>query len=63
MKYTIHPSDLYWKVYKVHYIGQEYVKLCMEAFYKSNNLPCNWIPRKNYKVIRSVYDNWQIYSN
>ena len=59
---TIHPSDLYWKINKVHYKGDKYVKLSMTTYYKHSNEICHWIPRKNYKIIRSVYDHWENYT-
>lgn len=59
---TIHPSNLYWKVIRIHHIGDSYVKLKMITYYKHSNEECRWIPVKNYKILRNVYDNWTNYS-
>jgi len=60
---TVVNSDLKWKVYKVHHIGENYVKLKALFFYKGNGNVCFWLnpmgEPKNFKVLRSVYDNWE----
>jgi hypothetical protein len=59
---TIHPSDLYCVIKKIHYKGEKYVKCKAMYFYKSSNEICYWLnPQgryKNFKIIRSVYDNY-----
>ena len=60
--YTLSNSDLFWKVYKVHHKGTEYVKLKIMFFYKnSKNICWSLNPEGrplNFKVIRNVYDSW-----
>ena len=59
---TVHPSDLYFKVHKIHYVGDKYVKCRLSIYYKSSDFPCEWLRCKNYKVLRHVYDSWVDYS-
>lgn len=64
--YTSTHSDLYYKIYAVHHIGEDYVKVKAGVFYKSNNDLCRWLcPHgpKNFKLIKSVVDNWEIYDD
>lgn len=58
---SIYPSDLYCKIIKIYHIGDKHVSCKLQFFYKTNNEECMWLPRKNYKIIRSVYDNWEYY--
>ena len=58
---TTYHSNLYWRVNKVHYENDEYVKLNMTTYYKQDGSLCEWIPRKNYKIIKSVYLTWEDY--
>ena len=62
---TIHPSDLFFKIYKVHHKGDKYVKCEVMYFHKSSGNICYWLnPEgrpKNFKLIRSVYDNYTEY--
>lgn len=60
-------SSLMWKIYKIHYIGDKYVKLRMMVYYKSNNSCCQWfnpmLKPKNFKILRSVFDSWENYES
>lgn len=63
---TIHPSDLYFKIYKIYHKSDDYVKCKILYFYKSNNNICYWLnpsgrPR-NFKIIRNVFDNYTVYN-
>lgn len=62
MRYkTVHASALYCNVIKVHHIGSKYVSCKLQFFYKINNEECLLLRKKNYKIIRSVYDSWENY--
>lgn len=62
---TIHPSDLYFKIYKVYHKNADYVKCKVLYFYKSSNNVCYWLNPsgrpKTCKLIRNVYDNYAPY--
>jgi len=63
--YSLPYSDLYWRVYKVHHVGETHIKLKMITYYKSNNQICTWLnpqnKAKNFKVIKTVAKHWEGY--
>ena len=63
--YSLPYSDLYWRVYKVHHIGETHIKLKMTVFYKSSDEICTWLnpgyKAKNFKVIKKVAQYWKSY--
>ena len=60
-------SDLYWKIIKIHYDGDKYVKAKLLFFYKSSNQICYWLnPEgvpKNFKIIKEKFNSWRSYAN
>lgn len=65
--YTATHSDLYYKVHKVHHVSTDkgYVKARISVFYKSSGMLCRWIcPHgpKNFKLIKSVVEHWEVYT-
>lgn len=64
--FTTTNSDLFWKVYKVYYIGKNLVKLKIMFFYKSTNnivwhLNYEGKP-KNFKILKKVSQHWETYN-
>ncbi len=62
--FTLHRSDLMWRVHEVYHSNERYVKLKMSVFYKNTGNVCYWLNGygrpKTFKIIRSVYDNWEV---
>jgi hypothetical protein len=62
---TISNSDLIWKVYKVHHIGDTYVKAKILFFYKNSKDICYFLNPggrpKGFKILKSVYKHWETY--
>lgn len=59
---TIHPSSLYWKIHKIYYIGNVYIKLRATFYYKHSHEECTITYKKNIKVLKNVYENWVNYT-
>lgn len=66
MYQTIHPSSLYFRIYKVFHKSDTYIKCKVLYFYKSNNEICTWLnpesKPKTYKLDLKTYNNYTIYA-
>ena len=60
---TVTNSGLMWRVFKIHHIGEKYVKASILFFYKSTGDVCYWLnpegKPKNFKILKDVYDHWE----